>query len=327
MLAAVHVGPDRLEVREVPPPALAQGEALVRVRACAFCGSDRHDLARGPAEPRIAGHEFSGVVEDVVGGAPIAVGQAVLVDPIVRCRACDYCLAGQDHLCRSMAVIGCQTPGAFAELVKAPARNLHRKPEAVPFDVATLADPLAVALHAAELAPVVQSARCLILGAGSIGLLLAQVLTWHGAGEVWLADIEASHLELARCLGPFRTVHLADGRTDGLPTECDLAVELAGGAAPTLGLAIESVRKGGTVLGVAQRPPTEIAYPTLVFRELRLQGVFGQTSRHFGQAVQLLGTGQVAGAPLITDRFPLVHVQAAYRRFLEPSSVKVVVVP
>jgi len=325
MLAALHVAPNRLEVIEVPAPDPAPGEVVVAVRACAFCGSDRHDLAHQPAEPRIAGHEFAGVVVQEAADTPDLVGQAVIVDPIMRCGRCDYCRAGQDHLCRSMAVIGCQTPGGFAELVKAPAGNLHPKPEGLPFAVATLADPLAVALHAAELACAVPGARCLILGAGTIGLLLAQVLAFQEAGEVWLADIEATHLELARRLGAFRTVDLSGGATEGLPGECDLAVEVAGGAAPTLGWAIAAVRKGGTVLCVAQRPPTEIAYPTLLFRELRLQGVFGQRARDFGRAVELLGTGRIAGAPLITDCFPLAEAQAALERFLEPSSVKVVV--
>jgi len=327
MLAAYHVAPNRLELREVPSPELAEGEALIRVKACAFCGSDKHDLVHASGEPRVPGHEFAGVVEEVRDESRVVVGDPVVVDPIMRCGECDYCRDGRDHLCRSMAVIGCQTAGGFAELVKAPTRNLHPMPDSVSFEAATLADPLAVALHAVELAPPVAGQRCLVLGAGTIGLLVGQVLALHGAGEVRLADIEESHLELARYLGRFQTVNLATQPTDALLTECDLAVELAGGTAPTLGLAIASLRKGGVALCVAQRPPCDIPYPSLLFRELRLQGVFGQRSPNFVEAIHLLGTRRIDGEALITDRFPLADVQDAFDRFLEPSSVKVVVCP
>jgi threonine dehydrogenase-like Zn-dependent dehydrogenase len=325
MLAAYHVAPSQLELRETPLPVLEPGEALIRVRACAFCGSDKHDLGRVPGAPRVPGHEFSGVAEVLAGEASISVGDAVCVDPIVRCGRCDYCASGRDHLCRTMGVVGCQTPGGFADFVKAPVANLRPKPPGPSFEAATLADPLAVALHAASLAPTVDDARCLVLGAGTIGLLMAQVLRLRGAREVWLADIEEGHLALARSLGPFETVNLATQPGEALPDECDLAVELAGGDAPTLDLAIASLRKGGTALCIAQRPPSHVAYPTILFSELRLQGVFGQRSPDFAEAITLLGTGQVSGEPLISDRFPLSQVQAALDRFLEPSSVKVVV--
>jgi (R,R)-butanediol dehydrogenase/meso-butanediol dehydrogenase/diacetyl reductase len=326
MLAAYHVAPNRLELCETPLPALEPGEALIRVRACAFCGSDRHDLARAPGAPRVPGHEFSGAVERLAGEASVSVGDPVCVDPIVRCGRCDYCLSGRDHLCRSMSVVGCQTPGGFAEFAKAPIANLRPKPPVLSFEAATLADPLAVALHATGLAPTIDRARCLVLGAGTIGLLMAQVLRLHGAREVWLADIEEGHLALARGLGPFGTVNLATQPTEALPDECDLAVELAGGEALTLDLAIASLRKGGTALCIAQRPPSQLPYPTMLFSELRLQGVFGQRSADFAEAISLLGNGQIRGEPLISDRFPLREVQAALDRFLEASSVKVVVV-
>jgi threonine dehydrogenase-like Zn-dependent dehydrogenase len=327
MLAAFHVSPDRLALRDVPVPSLSEGEALIRVRACAFCGSDRHDLADTPAEPRVPGHEFAGTVEHVPTGTPFAPGDPVVVDPIMRCGQCDYCCEGRDHLCRSMAVIGCQTPGGFAEFVKAPAGNLRRMPDGLPFEVATLADPLAVALHAVDLVSPVEGQRCVIYGAGTIGLLVAQVLRLRGAANVALVDIEPGHLDLAGGLGPFETVHVGADEPAGLPRECHLAVELAGGAGPTLGQAIASTRKGGTVLCVAQRPPTELPYPSVLFGELRLQGTFGQTSRNFAEAIDLLGSGRIAGAPLVTDRFPLTQAQAALERFLEPASVKVVVQP
>jgi len=224
-----------------------------------------------------------------------------------------------------MAVVGCQTPGGLAEFVKAPVANLRLKPPGLSFEAATLADPLAVALHATSLAPGIDGTRCLVLGAGTIGLLMAQVLRLRGAREVWLADIEEGHLALARSLGRYETVNLATDSADALPRECDLTVELAGGEAPTLDFAIHALRKGGTALCIAQRPPSRLPYPTMLFGELRLQGVFGQRSADFAEAITLLATGQVNGEPLISDRFPLQQAQAALHRFLQPSSVKVIV--
>jgi threonine dehydrogenase-like Zn-dependent dehydrogenase len=229
-----------------------------------------------------------------------------------------------------MSVIGCQGPGAFAELVKTPVKNLHSKPPDLSFDHATFADPVGVTIHAIRLAGDVQGKNCLVFGAGTMGLLLAQNLQRMDAASVVIADINEAHLDIAAGLGNFTIGNLKKekiGKVLGtLKINCTF--DTAGGDSPTLGQSIELTSKGGTVVLISQRPKGAfIHYPSVLFKELKLQGVFSQTIADFTDAIELLGAGKIQVAPLITKIFSLADIQAAYNLFQKPDSIKVMVNP
>lgn len=339
MRAAFHVDAHTLQLRDpVAEPEPADDEVIVRVRACGICGSDKHDLETPPRREQIPGHEFAGVLE--TGAGAFSAGESVLVDPVLRCGECAACRAGRDNLCEKMRVYGCrgtQPPGAFAERVAVRARNLHRVPEGLPFHVAALADPLAVALHAVDLGPDPQGLSCAILGAGPIGLLALQVLARREAARVVLLDISGHHLEVARQIGSelgyanLETIEI-DPERDPLSYDLggplDLSLELAGGEAPTLDQAIHYSAKGATVLNISQRPGgTRYNYQGALFKELTLIGCCGQSSRDFAEALDWLGRGRILAEPIISDRFPLAEVQAAYNRSITRDALKVMVEP
>ncbi len=258
------------------------------------------------------------------------VGDRVVINPVMSCGKCERCTSGQNHLCDYFAVIGCQTPGGFAEYVNVPVSSLRMIPDGLSFKAAALADPLAVAVHAGELIGDVTGRKVIVFGAGPIGLMMLQVLKAKGAGTLAISDLFPSHLEVAKRLVP--EVIAINAKDDPEyksigDLRFDVAVELAGGKAPTLQKALELVIRGGLVAQVALRAPTEIDCGHLSFGEKRLQGVFGQRAANFEEALAMLGRGAIDGEALVTDTFDLDHMLDAYQKCLEPDSIKVEVIP
>lgn len=333
MKAALHVDRFRLELVDRPIPELDAGESLLRVKACGFCGSDKHDFATPPQRQQIPGHEFAGVVEKMAGDpSGFSVGDRVLVRPKITCGQCYQCREGDPELCERVRVYGCrgdQPPGGFAEYVKVATRHLRPMPENMSFVEATLADPVAVAIHGFDFTPGIAGDRVAIFGAGVIGLLTAQVARLRGASRIFLIDINPDHLELGKSLGPFETLLAQDDEShleELVEARIGISVELAGGEAPTLDHAVKVTRKGGTVLLVSQRPGGSfIDYQHVMFSQLRLQGVAGQHEGNFSEAIELMGSGKVQVRPLVTASFPLEKIRQALETALQPGSLKVVV--
>lgn len=339
MRAAFHVDAHTLQVRDsVPVPEPATDEVRLRVQACGFCGSDKHDFETPPRREQIPGHEFTGIVE--TGHGDFQPGDRVIVDPVLCCGECPACRSGRDNLCENMKVYGCrgtQPPGAFAEAVAVRARNLHRLPDHLPFDVATLVDPLAVALHAVSLGPDPRGLRCAVFGVGPIGLLALQVLARKEAAHILAIDINPDHLQTARHVAEtagfsqIETIQVdpeADPYSLDLGAPLDLSLELAGGNAPTLDQAIHYSTKGATILNISQRPGgIHYNYQAALFKELTLVGCCGQASADFAEALRWLSDGLVLADPVISHRFPLVDIQAAYNQSLKPDALKVIVQP
>jgi L-idonate 5-dehydrogenase len=186
-----------------------------------------------------------------------------------------------------------------------------------------------VAIHAADLAGDIKGKNCLVFGAGPLGLLMVHVLKLRGAAFVAVSDITQPRLARA---AKFEPSMIIDAGADPDYTtlkgmSIDICVELAGGSSPALAKAILTVRRGGLVLQVAQRPPTEVICAQLIFGEKRIQGVFGQTGRNFDQALEMLGNGTTPGNLLLTDFYTLDNIQQAFDRVRSPEALKVIVRP
>ncbi|MBE0453599.1 zinc-dependent alcohol dehydrogenase [Roseovarius autotrophicus] len=191
MKALVYTGIESLDFREAPDPQPAAGEVLIRVESVGICGSDMHAYlghdARRPA-PLILGHEAAGVI-----AAGPRAGERVTVNPLVTCGACPACRSGRENLCPMRQIISMPPrEGAFAEFVRMPERNLVTVPDAVPLDIAALAEPLAVSWHAARLGLAAlhgaDARRALVIGGGAIGLAAALALRAMGCPEVVVVE-------------------------------------------------------------------------------------------------------------------------------------------
>lgn len=191
MKALVYTGVESLTYRDEPDARAKEGEHLIRVEAVGICGSDMHAYLghdeRRPA-PLILGHEAAGVIID----GP-QTGRRVTINPLVTCQTCDACRAGRENLCPNRQIISMEPrPGAFAELVAMPDRNLVDVPESVSLEKASLVEPLAVSWHAARLAldalhPSMER-DAVVLGGGAIGLAAALALKAQGACDVSIVE-------------------------------------------------------------------------------------------------------------------------------------------
>ena len=336
MKAAVHTGTFDLQVVETEtPPVREYDDVLVKVATVGICGSDKHDFETPPRRRQIPGHEFAGVVA-AVGSEPagFAVGNRVFVNPKTRCGVCTECRSKPRGRCIRPSVYGCrgdQPPGAMAQYCLVRTENLVRVPDDVPLVQAAFVDPVAVAVDAMKSGPDVAGQDCAILGAGVIGLLLAQILKLHGARRVALVDIRPSHLETGRELGDFET-YLSDDvdRVSRDLEKLDSAIyfELAGGEAPTLDIAIRAIRKGGTILLVSQKPKGAwINYQFVLFKHLTLRGVGMASEDPWGEATRLVFERKIRVDPIISHHFSLDDVNEAVRTAVEEDSLKVMIHP
>lgn len=337
MKAALHTDSYRLDIAEKPIPQVTDYDhALLRVAVVGFCGSDKHDLDHGPNTGQTPGHEFAGIIEEL-GSEPggFAVGDRVLVRPRSRCGICEECRRKPRGQCSNPGVYGCRgkqhPPGAMAEFVLVRTENLTKAPDDVPLEAAVFADPLAVAIHAINLGPNVRGRSCVVMGAGVIGLLLAQVLKLRGAGEVALVDVLPSHLETARLLGDFITLD-GNSRDELAPRleslKSGIYYELAGGESPTLDIAVQCIEPGGSILLISQRPKgVWLNYQWVMGKQLTLQGVSGISDEAWDEAVRLIFEHKVRTEPIITHRFPLEQAEEALLAAVKGDSLKVLLKP
>ena len=315
----------------------------MRVAACGICGSDVHgyDGSSGRRIPPIVmGHEAAGVVAAAGEGvSEYRVGDRVTFDSTVYCGECEFCRWGAVNLCDRRQVVGVscgdyRRAGAFAEYVTVPERILYRLPEGLSFSDAAMLEAVSVAIHAVRVAEVKGGETALVIGAGMIGLLILQAAKASGCSRVFVADVDATRLELARTLGAdgvidssreslvSRIAELTEGRG------VDVALE-AVGQSETVAAAIDATRKGGTVVLVGNiAPEVTIPLQKLVTRQIRLQGSCASAGE-YPQAIQWMAEGKIQVAPLITVVAPLEEGPAWFARLhaREPNLMKVVLDP
>src|SRR3984893_8375960 len=230
MRALVLDRPGSFRVADVPDPTPQAGQVVVKVECCGICGTDLHILAgEFPPTPYpiTPGHAFAGTV--VARGADVKpalpVGARVAVDPSLYCGYCRRCRAGRDNLCENWAAIGDTVNGAFAEFVAVPAVNAHRLPDGIDGQFGAMVEPLACAVHGLRRLGPLFGDSVLLTGAGTMGLLLLQLLVHSGAGPVTVVDRVADRLAVARKLG---AAHVAAGLDELSDERFEIAVDATG---------------------------------------------------------------------------------------------------
>jgi threonine dehydrogenase-like Zn-dependent dehydrogenase len=306
----------RLQVIERDAPVPEPGEALIRLRLGGICNTDM-ELVRGYQGFRgTLGHEFVG---EVVAGPREWLGARVVGEINVACGACDWCRRGVPTHCRSRRVLGiADYDGAFADLFRLPIANLHRVPDNVADEEAVFTEPLAAACQVLDSAHVRPSERVVLLGAGKLGLLTAQVLGLVGCDLAVVVRHERQARMVAGWgLRPARRDDLADG-------EADVVVDCTG-TPEGLGEALRLVRSRGTiVLKSTYAGPAGIDLAPLVVHEIR---VVGSRCGPFGAALRLLEHRLVDVLPLIEARYSLAEALDAFGRAEQPGTLKVLLTP
>jgi L-iditol 2-dehydrogenase len=333
----------RFAVEDVPEPDLAADAVLVAVKACGICGSDVHGMDGSTGRrrpPLIMGHEAAGVIART--GPAVSrwrAGDRVTFDSTIYCGTCEFCRRGQINLCSQRRVLGVSCEeyrqhGAFAEFVSVPERVLCQVPEALPFEQAALVEPLSIAFHATNRAPVRLNDRAVVIGAGMIGLLLVQTLRLAGCSQIIAVDVAPDKLALARRLGATAAINSASADavaevfalTEG--RGADLAFE-AVGLGVTVDLAARCVRKGGAVTLVGNlSPKADLPLQIVVTRELTLYGSCASCGE-YAACLDALARGAIQVQPLISAVAPLAEGASWFDRLYrkEPGLLKVVLTP
>ena len=328
MRAAVLHGIRDLRVEERPVTQLRPGTVRLRIRRAGICGTDVHYFEEGRfgqfamSAPFILGHEVTGeVVEVAEGVSQPAVGQRVAVNPSWQCGQCEYCRAGRGNLCRRVRMLGSAstrppTDGGFSDDLVIGAEQCFLLPPGVDDGLAAMMEPLAVAVHASRRAGSVAGRRVLVTGGGAIGLLVAMVARACGATTVAVSDPVEERRRMALSMGADNALDPAAGefkdQVAALTGDGFDVIFEASGAPPVLKQAIESARRGATVVQIGVFSAPEIAVPVnqLMVRELQFVGSF-RYGNVWEEAIRFVASGRVNVKPLISRVFPLAQAADA----------------
>jgi threonine dehydrogenase-like Zn-dependent dehydrogenase len=329
---AIAIAEDRsLEPVELPERPLEAGEARVSVAFCGICGSDIH-MRPSPAIPTgsVMGHEFSGTVGELGSGVEgFSVGDRVAVYPFASCGQCPNCLRGDLHVCQQAATSGLglgANPGAYAESVVVRDSMLVPIPDELSLEDGALVEPLAVALHGVNVGEATPGDRCVVIGAGPIGVMTAFALRARGIEDVVIVERNEHRQERMRSFG-FDAVGLDDVHVKvieslggDLP---DRVFECAGNpAAPQL--AIELVRSRGVIvlLGVLEEP-IEVSQLVLLIKEAQMRASFAYRREEFEEAAVLLTARKLPTERLITGTAPLAEAQKMFDLLEDPATEQI----
>jgi len=333
MKAAVFYGVGDLRLEERVRPTAGEDEVVVRVEACGICGTDQHILHGEflTSPPVVIGHEYAGQVVSIGECVEeLSEGDRVTVDPNMACGTCRACRRGKGHLCGQLRAMGIDVDGGFAEYSCAPAAQCYRVPDGVTYLQAAMTEPLACCVHGIDLAQIVPGDTVAVIGAGAIGLLLAQLARLSGATRVILSDPLAARRSIAESLG---FVEVIDPRADSslgkelLRDGADVVLE-AVGSKETTKQAIDWAAAGATVLWFGVTPPgvmTPVEANTIFQKELTIRGARINPHTH-ARALALLASGAVEVDPLITRTIGLGDL-AAIMALPSTDDVKTVVEP
>jgi 2-desacetyl-2-hydroxyethyl bacteriochlorophyllide A dehydrogenase len=330
--AAVLHGPRDLHVETTPAPAPGRADVLVRVGLAGLCGTDYSIWSgdRPVRYPRIMGHELVGRVEAVGPAAGrVRPGDRVVVEPNYSCGRCPLCREGNRNLCLERVAVGIDVDGGLADLLAVPWRCCWPIPAGLADADALLAEPLAVVVRAVGRAAPRSGETAAVIGSGTLGLLAVQVLRARGVLVLVVART-GRRLDLAQELGAAATHAIgatpldAVGRRFSGREGVDLVIEAAGTAA-AVDHALALVRPGGrVVLTGLPHEPTPVTFFRVVRREIAILGSMIYQDE-FPEALGLLDRGAVQARSLVTHRFALPDIAAAFAAHRETGAIKVAV--
>lgn len=334
MTVPIFKGEGKLEYEERPIPRLEEAtDVLVNIKACGICGTDLNILATPPAHKAtpniIIGHEGIGTVMDVGAGvSDLQPGDRVVIAPRLTCGRCRYCRRGMDNQCTNYQTIGTTIDGAFAPYLRAPQSALFKISLNVPRDDAVLFEPLSCVVGSVTRAPIQGGDNVVIIGAGPMGLLFAQMYRILGTGKIIMVDIAPYRLNFAQEIGIDEVLNpteidLPQTVQDITGLGADIVVDAVGNQ---MGTAIKLARRGGQVILFGLRPHDNPAINqyTITRYDLTIHGTFVGLNP-FEQTIQLLESGRLQPSVLITHRVPLSELPQGVDMMRSGQTMKVIV--
>ncbi len=336
MKAAVFEKAQHLLVVQRSLRPILPNEVLVRVQSCGVCGTDVH-IVKGESRstpPVILGHEYSGTIEEV--GSTVkgfSHGQHVAIDPNISCGTCYFCRRGEVHLCSNLRALGVDIDGGMAEFCIVPQQQLYRLPENFPMNASAFIEPVSCVLHGIDRAKINVGDSVVILGSGTIGLMMLQLVRSVGASITIVVEPSEQKRTIARTLGATYVLNpnetnIQEAILDITKVGADVVIECVGKPS-TSHIALNLARRGGTVefFGVCPIGQTFPIEPNLVFfKELAIVGSYINPLT-FDRAITVLATGIIKIDEFPINRFTLDHVHEALRYQEEGLTIKSIIEP
>ena len=332
-----HNSDVRLE--QQPLPTVGEGDVLIKVVAGGICGSDLMEWYRMKRAPLVLGHELTGeIVETGKNVRQWKKGDRVFATHHVPCDECLYCLTGHSTACVVFQEMNNFAPGGFAEFLRVTGRSVAtgmlKLPDSMSYETGTFIEPLATVVRAYRTIHLTPGDSVVIYGSGLAGILFVKLARALGAGTVIVCDINDYRLTMAKKAGADFVVS-ANADVPAFVARhtgrlADKAI-ICTGAIPAAEAALRSVDRGGTVLFFAVGKPGEtmaIDFNPYWRNDISFKTCYGAAPLDNRQAMELLRTGAVAVDDMITHRYPLAEIGAAFKTAAEPTgTLKVIVVP
>ena len=322
MKVAVLKAPERIEFEERDTREPDSNEVIVKVLYAGIAGTDLR-IYKGilkPKLPLVLGQELVGKVKetgDMVDN--ISEGDTAVIEPVLRCSRCEYCLSGRYNLCEGLEVLGVTTDGGFAEEIVLPEYMLHRIPEGINIKDAVLVNPAAVAFYAVKKAKISFDEKVAVLGGGPIGLSAVQFALRQGA-EVVLVEPEEYRRHFAE--RHFNVETLSPEDADDLSGKIDAVIE-ASGNPEAIGSATEIVKRGGRIaVAGAFGAESKLNFSLIVRKDIEMHGVWLYPNI-FKRVIGVLDRGKINLQPYITHEFEFEEIENAFKTALTEGAIKV----
>lgn len=348
MKAAVIKKPGLIAVEEVPVPKVGAGEVLLKVEACALCGTDQRVLSgEKHVDVPVVGHEICGLAVAIGPGVSgVTKGGKYIVQTVIGCGQCPMCRIHRENLCeKGFVAMGYQFNGGFAEYILMPKVAVSQGclipvPQALPPEQGTIIEPLSCCVNGMKYIPMEQIEHVVIFGGGIIGVLNGLVAKARGAKKVTIMDVSGDRLGLLGKLGlPFdNLVNTSSVKPEDWVKEhtggrgVD-AVVVAASVKALVAKGMDILRRGGHLsifAGMPKSNPVEqIDLNRIHYLELNLHGANSSSYAEYIAARDFIVSGKIDARPLVTHRFPLDKFSEAVRTQADPASgaLKVVVMP
>ncbi len=329
MKAAVITAPGEIAIEEVADPTPGDNDVVVEVAAVGICGTDLHIFEGefAPKLPIVPGHEMSGTVVAVGRSVTeIKIGDAVAIDPSLHCGECFYCRRARGNLCENWNALGVTYPGAAAQFLLSPKKNIHKLPKNVDLKSAALIEPLSCAVRGFDQLPRNPGSHYLIYGSGTMGLMMAEMAKVTGAASVSIVDLNQDKLKTAKVLGFTNLAKSADEFDQ--PRGFDVVIDCTG-VTEAIKDGLKHVMPGGTFLqfGVANKDAKVEIEPFWVYnKEITIVGSMA-VLHSFDRAVELFASGVLNTDVMISDRYSLENYADALTAFKSGKGRKTIVLP
>ncbi|HHV62600.1 MAG TPA: alcohol dehydrogenase catalytic domain-containing protein [Firmicutes bacterium] len=345
MKAAVFVEPRRMEVREVETPRCGPGEVRIKVMSCAICGTDIRIYNYGHHNvkpPQIIGHEIAGVIDEVGPNVKgLREGDRVIVVTSIPCGRCAFCQKGSPNLCTDFKAIGYHYPGGFAQYMIMPedgvrAGNIMKIPDNLPFNEASLVEPLSCVINGQSYLNIGLADSVLIIGAGPIGCMHAELARAKGATKVMMSDVSAERLNIARGFGIDRLINPAQEsleqvvaeETDGAGVNV-VIVACSSGKAQEDALKVVATQGRISFFGGLPKDNPYINFNSNIihYKEVSVHGAFASYPSQYKQALSIIAAKRVDASKFITATFPLDRIVEALETAQKAEGLKMVINP